>query len=132
MFTGTLEDRAVPGHWEGDLLRAAGNSHVVTLVERRSRFCMLVKTPGKDSSTVVAVLSRHVGQLPAELRRSHVDDDSKCPVTGKRKYETEGEALSTAAHQKATANAPELRAYVCQWCSAWHLTKSTNSRTKNR
>ena len=65
-----VEDRAVPGHWEGDLLRGAGNTHVVTLVERHSRFCMLVKVPGKDSSTVVAVLSQHVGQLPAELRRS--------------------------------------------------------------
>src|SRR6202521_4018178 len=65
-----IEDRAVPGHWEGDLLRGAGNSHVVTLVERHSRFCMLVKSPGKDSSTVVAALSQHVQQLPAELRRS--------------------------------------------------------------
>jgi IS30 family transposase len=65
-----VEDRAVPGHWEGDLLRGAGNSHVATLVERHSRFCMLVKVPGKDTAAVVAALSRHVRQLPATLRRS--------------------------------------------------------------
>ena len=65
-----VEDRAVPGHWEGDLLRGAGNSHVVTLVERRSRFCMLVKVAGKDTATVVAALSQHVRELPAALRRS--------------------------------------------------------------
>lgn len=54
-----------------------------------------------------------------------MDDDSKCPVTGKRKYATEGEALSTAAHQIATANAPkDLRAYFCSWCDSWHLTKN--------
>ena len=55
-----VEDRAVPGHWEGDLLRGARNSHVATLVERHSRFCMLVKVPGKDTATVVAALSQHV------------------------------------------------------------------------
>src|SRR6202167_1584510 len=55
-----VEDRAVPGHWEGDLLRGAGNSHVVTLVERRSRFCMLVKVPSKETEAVVAALSQHV------------------------------------------------------------------------
>ena len=60
-----VEDRAVPGHWEGDLLRGARNSHVATLVERHSRFCMLVKVPGKDTATVVAALSQHVRQLPA-------------------------------------------------------------------
>ena len=55
-----VEDRAVPGHWEGDLLRGARNSHVATLVERHSRFCMLVKVSGKDTATVVAALSQHV------------------------------------------------------------------------
>jgi len=65
-----VEDRAIPGHWEGDLLRGARNSHVATLVERHSRFCMLVKVAGKDTATVVAALSRHVRPLPATLRRS--------------------------------------------------------------
>jgi hypothetical protein len=60
-----------------------------------------------------------------------VDDDSKCPVTGKRKYQTEGEALSTAAHQMTVANAPELRAYRCPWCDSWHLTKDSG-RSKKR
>ena len=65
-----VEDRAVPGHWEGDLLRGAGNSHVITLVERGSRFCTLRKVPSKDTATVVAALIEHVQQLPAALRRS--------------------------------------------------------------
>src|SRR6202044_3771880 len=65
-----VEDRAIPGHGEGDLLRGTGNSHVATLVERHSRFCMLVKVPGKGTATVVAALSRHVRKLPATLRRS--------------------------------------------------------------
>ena len=65
-----VDDRAVPGHWEGDLLGGAHNSHVATLVERHSRFCMLVKVPGKDTATVVAAPSQHVRQLPAALRRS--------------------------------------------------------------
>src|SRR5438445_12375783 len=64
-----IEDRAIPGHWEGDLLRGARQSHVATLVDRHSRFCMLVKVPGKDTATVVAALSQHVRQLPATLRR---------------------------------------------------------------
>jgi len=60
-------------------------------------------------------------------------DDSKCPVTAKRKYATEGEALSTAAHQIATANAPkDLRAYFCSWCESWHLTKNAPKSGKRR
>jgi hypothetical protein len=60
-----------------------------------------------------------------------VDDQSKCPVSGKQKYKSEREALATAAYQLATADAPkELRAYRCSWCHAWHLTK--NARVAGR
>src|SRR5262249_16738471 len=65
-----VEDRAIPGHWEGDLLGGAGNTHVITLVERGSRFCTLRKVASKDTATVVAALIQHVQQLPATLRRS--------------------------------------------------------------
>ena len=61
------EDRAVPGHWEGDLLAGAKNSYIATLVERHSRFAMLIKVPSKDTGVVVASLSRHVRKLPATL-----------------------------------------------------------------
>ena len=62
-----------------------------------------------------------------------VDNESKCPVSGKRKYASEGEALATAAHQIATAHAPKgLRAYLCSWCDAWHLTKDAGRTGKDR
>ena len=64
------ENRAIPGHWEGDLLSGGKNSHMVTLVERHSRFLMLIKVPSKDTAVVVAALSKHVRKLPATLRRS--------------------------------------------------------------
>ena len=59
------DDRAVPGHWEGDLLCGANNTHIVTLVERHSRFTMLVKLPRKDTTTVVAALAKHIRKLPS-------------------------------------------------------------------
>ena len=62
-----VEDRAIPGHWEGDLICGKGNSHIATLVERRSRFVMLVKLTGKDTQTVVKALTKHVLKLPKEL-----------------------------------------------------------------
>ena len=65
-----VEDRAVPGHWEGDLLSGGKNSYIATLVERHSRFLMLIKVPGKETAVVVAALSKHVRKLPATLRRS--------------------------------------------------------------
>ena len=72
-----IEDRAVPGHWEGDLLTGAHDTHIATLVERNTRFTMLVKIPRKDTTTVVAALARHIGKLPEELRRSLTWDQGK-------------------------------------------------------
>ena len=61
-----------------------------------------------------------------------MNDDSKCPVTGKRRYTTEGEALSTAAHQIATTHAPkDLHPYRCSWCGDWHLTKNAGKPGKD-
>jgi IS30 family transposase len=59
-----VEDRAVPGHWEGDLLSGSKNSHMVTLVERHSRFAMLIKVPSKDTAVVVTALSWHIRNSP--------------------------------------------------------------------
>ena len=64
------EDRAVPGHWEGDLLMGGNSSQIITLVERRSRFVMLIKADRKDTHTVTQALTRKIRLLPAELRRS--------------------------------------------------------------
>ena len=72
-----IEDRAVPGHWEGDLLTGANDTHIATLVERNTRFTMLVKIPRKDTTTVVAALGKQIGKLPEELRRSLSWDQGK-------------------------------------------------------
>jgi IS30 family transposase len=66
----SVEDRAVPGHWEGDLLVGTHRSYVATLVERKSRFVMLVKVPSKESTAVVDALIKQARKLPVELRRS--------------------------------------------------------------
>jgi len=65
-----VEDRAVPGHWEGDLISGSGNTHMATLVERASRFVMLVKVNGKDTNSVVGALKQHIQSLPVGLMRS--------------------------------------------------------------
>jgi IS30 family transposase len=66
----TAEDRAVPGHWEGDLLCGSHNSQIVTLVERQTRYVMLVKVARKDSETVVNALIQHAMNLPQELYKA--------------------------------------------------------------
>lgn len=65
-----VEDRAVPGHWEGDLISGSRNSHIATLVERASRFVMLVRVPGKDAISVELCLRNKISQLPKDLMRS--------------------------------------------------------------
>ena len=63
----SVEDRAVPGHWEGDLLSGSKNSHIATLVERHTRYVMLAKVANKDTQTVVSALIRQAKKLPGEL-----------------------------------------------------------------
>jgi IS30 family transposase len=105
-----VEDRAVPGHWEGDLLSGAKNSYIATLVERHSRFAMLVKVPGKDTEAVVQALSRHVRKLPATLRRSLTWD----------------RGLEMARHKEFTV-ATKVKVYFCDPQSPWQ--RGTNENT---
>lgn len=62
----SVEDRAIPGHWEGDLLFGDRESQIATLVERKTRYVMLVKLDGKDTSTVVKALIKNARRLPRE------------------------------------------------------------------
>ena len=72
-----VEDRAIPGHWEGDLIAGSKNSFIATLVERRTRYVMLAKVSGKETQTVVAALAAQVQHLPRELRLSLTWDRGK-------------------------------------------------------
>ena len=65
-----VEDRAVPGHWEGDLLCGSKNSYIVTLVERHTRYVMLAKIPSRDTQTVVNALIKQAKKLPDHLYQS--------------------------------------------------------------
>ncbi len=66
----SVEDRAVPGHWEGDLICGSKNSYIATLVERHSRYVMLVKVEDSKTSTVIAALIKQAQKLPSELYES--------------------------------------------------------------
>jgi IS30 family transposase len=105
-----VEDRAIPGHWEGDLIAGSKNTHIATLVERQSRFTMLVKVPGKDTTSVVTALSTQVRLLPSALRRS---------ITWDR-------GMELAQHKRLTIDT-EVRVYFCDPQSPWQ--RGTNENT---
>ena len=105
-----IEDRAIPGHWEGDLIGGTRNSHIATLVERQSRFVMLIKVPSKDTATVVAALTQHVGRLPAALRRSLTWD----------------RGLEMAQHKSFTVDTV-VKVYFCDPQSPWQRGSNENT-----
>lgn len=106
----TVEDRAIPGHWEGDLLSGSGNSHIATLVERHSRYVILVKLAGKDTQSVVNALIHQVRKLPDGVMESLTWD--------------RGSEL--AQHKKFTV-ATNVAMYFCDPRSPWQ--RGTNENT---
>jgi IS30 family transposase len=105
-----IKDRAIPGHWEGDLITGSKNSHIATLVERQSRFTMLVKIDGKDTHSVVTALGKQIGKLPAELRKS---------LTWDRGMEL--------ARHKELSIATDLKIYFCDPQSPWQRGSNENT-----
>ena len=106
----SVEDRAVPGHWEGDLLAGKANSYIATLVERRSRFVMLVRVPGKDTQSVVQALTRRVRTFPTGLMSSLTWD----------------RGMELAAH-KAFSVATDVQVYFCDPQSPWQRGSNENT-----
>ncbi len=106
-----VEDRAVPGHWEGDLLAGSRNTHVATLVERSSRFVMLVRVGGKDTESVVRALGEQIRRLPKTM----IDT-----LTWDRGPE------KMAAHKKFTV-ATDVSVYFCDPRSPWQRGTSENT-----
>ena len=104
------EDRAVPGHWEGDLLMGGNSSQIATLVERQSRYVMLVKLASKDTETVVKALAAKVQTLPKELRRTLTWD----------------RGTEMAAHREFTV-ATAVQVYFCDPRSPWQRGSNENT-----
>ncbi|ANB72685.1 integrase [Paraburkholderia phytofirmans OLGA172] len=105
-----VEDRAIPGHWEGDLLFGDASSQIATLVERQTRFVMLVKTTGKDTETVVNALINHAVKLPQELYKSLTWDRGK----------------ELAGHKRFTV-ATDIKVYFCDPHAPWQRGSNENT-----
>ena len=105
-----IEDRAVPGHWEGDLLCGTKDSQIATLVERHSRYVMLVRVPSKDSKTVVNALIKQAHKLPRELYKSLTWDRG-----------------SEMANHKRFSLATDIKVYFCDPQSPWQRGSNENT-----
>jgi len=105
-----VEDRAVPGHWEGDLLCGSGNSQIATLVERHTRYVMLVKVARKDTETVINALIKQARKLPQELYKSLTWDRG-----------------SEMADHKRFTLATDIQVYFCDPQNPWQ--RGTNENT---
>ena len=108
----SVADRAVPGHWEGDLIGGTHNSYIATLVERQSRYVMLAKIEQKDAGTVAAALIKHAQQLPTELYKSLTWD----------------RGTEMANHRYFTL-ATDIAVYFCDPKSPWQRGSNENTRT---
>jgi len=106
----SVEDRAVPGHWEGDLLSGSKNSYIATLVERHTRYVMLVKVANKDTETVVSALIKQARKLPAELYKSLTWDRGK----------------ELADHRRFSL-ATDIDVYFCDPQSPWQRGSNENT-----
>ncbi len=106
----SVEDRAVPGHWEGDLLCGSKNSFIVTLVERHSRYVMLAKIPNKNTETVVNALIKQAHKLPDELYKSLTWDRGK----------------ELADHRRFTMET-DIAVYFCDPQSPWQRGSNENT-----
>jgi IS30 family transposase len=105
-----VEDRAVPGHWEGDLIAGPKNSYIVTLVERHSRYVMLAKISGRDTKTVIDALIKQSRKLPGELYKSLTWD--------------RGKELSD--HNRFTMST-DIDVYFCDPSSPWQRGSNENT-----
>jgi len=106
----SVEDRAVPGHWEGDLVMGSHNSQIATLVERHSRYVMLVRVPNKDSETVVNALIKQAHKLPRELYKSLTWDRGK----------------EMAEHKRFSLDT-NIKVYFCDPQSPWQRGSNENT-----
>jgi len=106
----SVEDRAVPGHWEGDLLCGSSNSYIVTLVERHSRYVLLAKVPNRDSASVITALINQAHRLPEELVKSLTWDRGK----------------EMAQHKRFTL-ATDAAVYFCDPQSPWQRGSNENT-----
>jgi IS30 family transposase len=105
-----VEDRAVPGHWEGDLIFGTNNSQIATLVERHTRYVMLAKVSNKNTETVINALIKQARKLPGELYKSLTWD------RGKEMHD----------HQRFTL-ATDIKIYFCDPQSPWQRGSNENT-----